>query len=58
MMTSFGKQVTYVFGIHFVQEVIKNNETRFALWVAQIFRYALVKLNVPPLRGQLSRRNG
>jgi hypothetical protein len=48
MMTTFGKQVTYVFGIYFVQEVVKNNETRFALWVAQIFRHDLMKLNVPP----------
>ena len=45
MMTTLGEQVTYVFRIHFVQQVVDNYETRFTVVIAKILRYTLVKSN-------------
>ena len=43
MMTAFREQVTYVFRIHFVQQIVENYETRFTVLVADILENALVK---------------
>ena len=45
MMTNLREQVTYVFRIHFVQQVVDNYETRFTVVIAKILRYTLVKSN-------------
>jgi len=36
MMTAFREQVTYVFRIHLVQQIVENYETRFTVLVAEI----------------------
>jgi len=46
MMTAFREQVTYVFGIYFVQQIVENYETRFTVLVAEILGNALVKTDV------------
>jgi len=43
MMTAFREQVTYVYRIHLVQQIVKNYETRFTVLVAEILGNALVK---------------
>ena len=46
MMTAFREQVTNVFRIHLVQQIIEKNETRFTVLVAEILRNGLVKTDV------------
>ena len=46
LMTAFREQVTYVFRIHLVQQIIEKNETRFTVLVAEILGNALVKTDV------------
>jgi len=43
MMTALGEQVTYVFRLHLVQQIVENYETRFTVLVAEILGNALVK---------------
>jgi hypothetical protein len=38
VMATFGEQVAYLDGIHLVQEVVKNNEARSSLRVAECCR--------------------
>jgi len=46
MMTAFREQVTYVFRIHLVQQIVENYETRFTVLVAEILVNALGKTDV------------
>ena len=46
MMTTPSEQVTYVFRIHLVQQVVENYEKRFTVVIAKILRYTLVKTDV------------
>ena len=46
MMTAFREQVTYVFRIHLVQQIVENYETWFTVLVAEILGNALVKSDV------------
>jgi len=43
MMTTLREQVTHVFRIHLVQQVVENYETRFTVIIAKILVYTLVK---------------
>ena len=45
MMTTPSEQVTYVFRIHLVQQVVENYEKRFTVVIAKILGYTLVKPN-------------
>jgi len=36
MMAALSEQVTYVFRIHLVQQVVENYETRFTVVIAKI----------------------
>ena len=44
MMTNLLEQVTHVFRIHLVQQVVENYETWFTVVFAKILGYTLVKL--------------
>jgi len=46
MMTALGEQVTYVFRIHFVQQVVENYETRSTVLVAKILGNTFLKTDV------------
>jgi len=44
MMTAFREQVTYVFLIQLVQQIVENYETRFTVLVTEILGNALDRL--------------
>jgi hypothetical protein len=46
MMSAFREQVTYIFRIHLVQQIVENYETRFTVLVPEILGNALVKTDV------------
>jgi len=46
MVTALREQVTYVFRIHLVQQIIENYETRSTVVFAKILGHALVKTDV------------
>jgi len=56
MMTAFREQVTNVFRINLVQQIIENYKTRFTVLVAEILRTALVKLTFLCKEANFSRR--
>ena len=58
MVTALGEQVTNVFRIHLVQQIVENYETRFIVLVAEILGNALVKTDVLMYSAQLLSGNG
>ena len=58
MVTALREKVTYVFRIHFVQQIIENYETRSTVVIAKILEHTLVKTDVLMYSCQLLSQDG